>query len=143
MATRPNVVRRLRRGLLAAVVAASVAVPLAGAARPTAVPAPAPAALGPLTARGGTTELARRYTADRAAIVAAEKLAARYGDQQRAAELAELARPGRQFLSFDGRDGGRTVEVLGDLATARVVAVYVPGSDTRRSPRGSSSRSRR
>ncbi|WP_042383500.1 alpha/beta hydrolase [Streptacidiphilus melanogenes] len=130
MASRPNVVRRLRRGLLAAAVAACVAVPLAGAARPTAVPAPAPAALGPLTAGGGQAELTQRYTANRADILAAQRLATRYGDPQRATELAELARTDRQFLSFDGRDGGRTVEVFGDLATARTVAVYVPGSDT-------------
>jgi hypothetical protein len=130
MASRPQVVRRLRRGLLAALVAASVAVPLAGAARPTAVPAPAPAALGSLTAGGGEAEMTHRYTVNRADIVAAEHQAAQYGDQQRAATLAELAQPNRQFLSFDGRDGGRTVEVFGDLATARTVAVYVPGSDT-------------
>jgi len=68
-------------------VAASVAVPLAGAARPTAVPAPA--ALGPLTA-GGEAELTHRYAADRADIVAAEHQAAQYGDQQRAATLLEL-----------------------------------------------------
>jgi hypothetical protein len=130
MASRPHVVRRLRRGLLAALVAASVALPLAGAARPTAVPAPTPVALGPLTAGGGEAELTRRYESNRADIMAAEQQAGRYGDRQRASELAELARLTRHFLSFDGRDGGRSVEVFGDLATARAVAVYVPGSDT-------------
>ncbi|RAG81779.1 hypothetical protein DN069_30985 [Streptacidiphilus pinicola] len=130
MASRPNVVRRLRRGLLAAVVAASVAVPLAGAAGPTAVPAPPPAALGPLTAGGTAAELTHRYQANRTDIVAAERQAKQYDDRQRAATLAELAQPSRHFLSFDGRDGGRTVEVFGDLATARTVAVLVPGSDT-------------
>ncbi|SEM05533.1 alpha/beta hydrolase [Streptacidiphilus jiangxiensis] len=130
MATRPNVVRRLRRGLLAAAVAACVAVPLAGAAKASAVPAPVPAVLGPLTAGGGEAELTHRYAANRADIVAAEAMAAQYGDTQRAAELSELAGPDRQFLSFDGRDGGRTVEVFGNLATARTVAVLVPGSDT-------------
>ncbi|WP_179888783.1 hypothetical protein [Streptomyces sp. wa1063] len=38
----------LRRALLAALVTFAVAVPVSGAARPAAVPAPAPTALGPL-----------------------------------------------------------------------------------------------
>ncbi|CAM5660182.1 Alpha/beta hydrolase OS=Streptomyces cyaneofuscatus OX=66883 GN=G3I52_22670 PE=4 SV=1 [Streptomyces cyaneofuscatus] len=40
-----------------------------------------------------------------------------------------MAVPGRgQFLAFDGRDGGRSVEVVGELSTARRVAVLVPGA---------------
>ncbi len=41
-----------------------------------------------------------------------------------------MAAPERHFLSFDGRDGGRTAEVFGDLSRAERVAVLVPGSDT-------------
>ncbi|RCH64368.1 hypothetical protein DT019_33000 [Streptomyces sp. SDr-06] len=117
---------RLRRTLIAALVAASVAVPLSGAARPASVAAPAPAALGPLSVAG----LDGRYTANRGNILAAEKSAEDHGNHRRAAALSAMADPGRHFLSFDGRDGGRTAEVFGDLARARRIAVLVPGSDT-------------
>ncbi|QNE78377.1 hypothetical protein F0344_30605 [Streptomyces finlayi] len=128
MATRPRT-SRLRRALLAALVAASVAVPVSGAAGPAAVPAPAPAELGPL---GPATDAAldERYAAGRADILAAERTAAVHGDRRRAAVLRAMADPGRRFLSFDGRDGGRTAEVFGDLAHAEHIAVLVPGSDT-------------
>ncbi|MFD9030236.1 alpha/beta hydrolase, partial [Streptomyces sp. NPDC059567] len=127
MASRPR--SRLRRTLLAALVTASVAVPTAGAARPAAVPAPAPAELGPL-ARVTAADLDARYAANRDAVRAAERTAADYGDRKRAAALRAMAGPNRHFLSFDGRDGGRSVEVVGDLAGAEHIAVLVPGSDT-------------
>jgi hypothetical protein len=117
---------RFRRSLVALLVAASVAVPLSGAARPAAVPAPAPAVLGPLAVAG----LDARYTANRGNILAAEKMADDYGNRRRARALDAMAEPGRNFLSFDGRDGGRTAEVFGDLAHAERIAVLVPGSDT-------------
>ncbi|MEU9701746.1 alpha/beta hydrolase [Streptomyces sp. NPDC047981] len=128
MASRPRS-RRLRRTLLTALVIASVAVPTAGAARPAAVPAPPPPALGPLapvTADG----LEARYAANRDAVLAAERTAADYGDRKRAAVLRGMAARDRRLLSFDGRDGGRSVEVVGDLVRAERVAVLVPGSDT-------------
>ncbi|MFH8595203.1 alpha/beta fold hydrolase [Streptomyces rimosus] len=128
MATRPRA-RRLHRALLAALVTASVALPVSGAARPAAVPAPAPAALAPLTA-ATPAALAGRYAAGRDGILAAERAAAHHGDRTRAAALRAMAAPTRQFLSFDGRDGGRTAEVVGDLARAERIAVLVPGSDT-------------
>ncbi|KAA6222938.1 hypothetical protein CP973_14280 [Streptomyces albofaciens JCM 4342] len=128
MATRPRA-RRLHRALIAALVTASVAVPVSGAARPAAVPAPEPAALAPLTA-ATPAALAERYAAGRDGILAAERAAAHHGDRARAATLRALAAPSRQFLSFDGRDGGRTAEVVGDLARAERIAVLVPGSDT-------------
>ncbi|MEV0195682.1 alpha/beta hydrolase [Nonomuraea sp. NPDC050691] len=120
---------RLRRALLAALVAGAVAVPVSGAARPGAVPAPAPAALPPL---GSATPAAleERYAATREDILAAGRAAERAGHRRRAGNLREMADPGRRFLSFDGRDGGRTVEVFGDLSRAERVAVLVPGSDT-------------
>lgn len=120
---------RLRRTLLGMLVAASVAVPVAGAARPAAVPAPAPSALPALTA-ATPANLDMRYAARRADIRAAERMAAGHGDRRRAAALRDMAAPSRQFLSFDGRDGGRSVEVFGDLSRATRVAVLVPGSDT-------------
>jgi pimeloyl-ACP methyl ester carboxylesterase len=57
-------------------------------------------------------------------------MAAGHGDLARAATLRTLATPGHQFLAFDGRDGGRTAEVAGDLAAAKRIAVLVPGADT-------------
>ncbi|WP_406388753.1 alpha/beta hydrolase [Streptomyces sp. NBC_00887] len=126
MASRPRS-SRLRRALLSALVTASVALPVSGAARPAAVPAPAPAALGPL----GTTApgaLAARYAANRDGIRAAEHMAARNGDRQRAASLRDMARSARHFLAFDGRDGGRSAEVFGDLSRAGRIAVLVPGA---------------
>lgn len=128
MASRPHN-SRLRRALLAALVTASVAVPVSGAARPAAVPAPAPTALAPLRTVAPAA-LAARYAATRSDIRAAERTALAHGDTRRAGSLRAMARPGRHFLSFDGRDGGRTAEVFGDLSRARRIAVLVPGSDT-------------
>ncbi|MFD8279749.1 alpha/beta hydrolase [Streptomyces solisilvae] len=119
-------VSRLRRALLAALVTASVVAPLVGAAGPTEVPAPAPVALGPVSVAG----LEHRYSANREGIRAAETMAARHGDRTRARALRKMRRPSRHFLSFDGRNGGRAVEVYGDLGRATRIAVLVPGSDT-------------
>ncbi|RPK37868.1 alpha/beta hydrolase family protein [Streptomyces sp. NBC_01260] len=120
---------RLRRTLLAALVATSVAAPVSGAARPAAVPAPVPAELAPLrNAAPGTLDA--RYAATRVEIRAAERMAAGHGDRRRAAALRDMADPHRRFLLFDGRDGGRTAEVFGDLAQAERIAVLVPGADT-------------
>ncbi|MFF3097145.1 alpha/beta hydrolase [Streptomyces cyaneofuscatus] len=119
--------RRLRRTLLAALVTFSVAVPVSGAARPTAVPAPAPTVLGPLRDVSAAA-LEKRYGVSRADIRAAGLAASGHGDLKRAASLQAMAAPGRQFLSFDGREGGRSVEVVGELSGARRVAVLVPGA---------------
>ncbi|WFB06025.1 alpha/beta hydrolase family protein [Streptomyces sp. LX-29] len=121
--------KRLTRTLLAALVAASVVLPVAGAATPADVPAPAPTALGPLRDTSPVA-LAGRYKASRADIRAAQRMAAEHGDHRRAAALRAMADPGRRFLFFDGRDGGRGVEVFGDLSSAVRIAVLVPGSDT-------------
>ncbi|MEV6522197.1 alpha/beta hydrolase [Longispora sp. NPDC051575] len=117
------------RVLLAALVTAAVAVPTSAAASPNAVPAPAPTAPAPVPA--ATPEaLAARYGATRADVLAAAATAEDHGDRRRAASLRALADPARHLLSFDGRDGGRSVEVFGDLAGAERIAVLVPGSDT-------------
>ncbi|MFE7318018.1 alpha/beta hydrolase [Streptomyces sp. NPDC057555] len=128
MAPRPRR-SRLTRTLLAVLVTASVAVPISGAARPAAVPAPAPTALGPLRDTAPAT-LAHRYATTRADIRAAERGADAHGDHRRAAALRAMAAPDRHFLTFDGRDGGRSTEVYGDLAHADRIAVLVPGADT-------------
>ncbi|MFI9590281.1 alpha/beta hydrolase [Nonomuraea sp. NPDC052265] len=119
----------LRTRLLATLVTAAVAVPASAAGGSAGVPAPVPAAVAPLRA-ATPAALAGRYAAGRAAVLAAERTAAARGHRLRAAALRVMADPSRTFLSFDGRDGGRTVEVFGDLATARRIAVLVPGSDT-------------
>ncbi|MEU6122097.1 alpha/beta hydrolase [Streptomyces sp. NPDC047123] len=116
---------RPRRTLLAFGVAAAVVIPVSGAARPE-IPAPAPAALGRVTAPA----LPAAYAANRANATEAARLAEGYGAAERAAALRAMAAPGRQFLAFDARGTGRTAEVLGDLAHADRVAVLVPGSDT-------------
>ncbi|MFF2810767.1 alpha/beta hydrolase [Streptomyces sp. NPDC058000] len=128
MAPRPRR-SRLTRTLLAVLVTASVAVPVSGAARPAAVPAPAPTTLGPLRDTTPAT-LAHRYATTRADIRAAERTADAHGDHRRATALHALAAPARHFLTFDGRDGGRSTEVYGDLARADRIAVLVPGADT-------------
>lgn len=120
---------RLRRTLLAVLVTAAVAVPVAGAARPVDVPAPAPGPVVPLVS-AAPAELAARYAAGREALRAAERAADAYGARKRAASLHAMGAPGRRFLDFDGRDGGRSAEVVGDLAGADRIAVLVPGADT-------------
>ncbi|MFC8227991.1 alpha/beta hydrolase [Streptomyces sp. NPDC057287] len=125
MASRPSS-SRARRALLAALVTASVALPVSGAARPAAVPAPAPAPLAPLDT--APPVLDARYAAGRQEIRAARDMAARHGDRRRAAALTAMAAPGRTFLMFDGRDGGRVAEVHGDLSRAGRIAVLVPGA---------------
>ncbi|WMX48509.1 alpha/beta hydrolase [Streptomyces roseicoloratus] len=124
---------RLRRALLAALVTAAVALPLAGAARPGEVPAPEPGATLPLTATEPAAlaaQLDARYARQRTALRAAAHTAETHGAHDRAASLRAMAAPDRSFLTFDGRDGGRGAETVGDLARAERIAVLVPGADT-------------
>ncbi|MEU9144681.1 alpha/beta hydrolase [Streptomyces sp. NPDC048349] len=115
---------RLRRTLLAALVAAAVVVPVSAAASPN-VPAPAPASFAESAAPHD------RYTVNRAGLAEAARMAATAGRTGRAAKLDAMDAAGTaQFLAFDGRGRGRAVEVFGDLETADRVAVLVPGSDT-------------
>ncbi|MGW5478598.1 alpha/beta hydrolase [Streptomyces sp. NPDC004008] len=116
---------RLRRALLAVLIAGAVVVPLSAAARPR-IPAPPPARLGPLS----TVTLDGTYDANRADAAEASRMAAAHGDRGRAAVDRALASPARDLLAFDGRGGGRVIEVLGDLTAAKHIAVLVPGSDT-------------
>ncbi|MEU1186840.1 alpha/beta hydrolase [Streptomyces sp. NPDC005859] len=118
--------RRWVRVLLAVLVTAAVVVPLTAAAARPRIPAPAPAALGPVTA----ATLQEAYTANRANAALSSRMAAAHGDRHRAAADRALAAPSRRLLSFDGRGSGRAVEVFGDLDHADRVAVLVPGSDT-------------
>ncbi|MEU9474560.1 alpha/beta hydrolase [Streptomyces sp. NPDC048191] len=117
--------RKWRRALLATLLTAAIAVPLSGATRPR-IPAPAPAALPPVTAE----TLQTIYAANGADATRAADMAAAHGDAHRAAADRTLASPSRRLLAFDGRGAGRATEVLGDLAHADRTAVLVPGSDT-------------
>ncbi|MEU8542534.1 alpha/beta hydrolase [Streptomyces sp. NPDC048717] len=124
---------RLRRTALAGLVSAIVAVSVVGAARPADVPAPVPPLVAPLTPAGPVArarELTVRYEAERLALRDAERAARAHGARHRADALHAMAAPDRTFLSFDGRGGGRAVEVVGDLAGADRIAVLVPGADT-------------
>ncbi|WP_019070375.1 alpha/beta hydrolase [Streptomyces hokutonensis] len=114
-----------RRALLAALVIGAVVIPLSAAARPE-IPAPAPAALAPLTA----ATLDETYAANGANAAEASRMAAADGDERRAAADRAMADPDRHLLAYDGRGPGLATEVLGDLAHADRIAVLVPGSDT-------------
>ncbi|WDF40063.1 alpha/beta fold hydrolase [Streptomyces sp. T12] len=116
---------RWRRAVLASLITAAVVVPLSGAARPE-IPAPAPAALAPVTA----ATLDEAYAANRANAAEASRMAAAHGNRERAAADRAMADPSRRFLSFDGSGPGLATEVFGDLAHADRIAVLVPGSDT-------------
>ncbi|GAA4902479.1 alpha/beta hydrolase family protein [Stackebrandtia albiflava] len=121
--------RRARRAVTVLALAATVALPAAVSSGPDAVPSPPPAAPASPSAFTATA-LRDHYDATRADVLAAAETAERHGHPHRAAALRELAAPGRHLLAFDGRDGGRVVEVYGDLATANRIAVLVPGADT-------------
>ena len=69
------------------------------------------------------------YADNRDYIEAAATMAEVDGHQERAATLRRMAQPGRRFLSFDARGGGRAVEVIGDLERAEKISILVPGSD--------------
>ncbi len=72
--------------------------------------------------------LSARYAADARAIGRAASAASRSGHPQLAGALAELR--ARQVVFFDPRGQGIAGVVIGDLATARRVAILVPGADT-------------
>ncbi len=74
--------------------------------------------------------LTDRYTANQEYIARAKRAAEALGDTDRANVLKEFGTPGRQFLDFSPVSDGRAVEVLGDLAKAERIAVFVPGSDS-------------
>jgi hypothetical protein len=114
---------RLRRVAAITAAAAVVAVTLTAAVSPV-PPAEPPVSLPALTGHA----LSARYAASARAVGRASRTAARSGDPGRARALGAL---GHQHLLAFGTSGqGEAVEVLGNLATARRVAILVPGSDT-------------
>jgi hypothetical protein len=114
--------RKYATVLTAALLAPGLTASAAGRARPE---YPPPAALAPVTA----ATLQARYETNSRQIERARRIAEGAGDHERARTLARLARPGRRFLGFDPRGDGQAVEVLGDIARARTVAIVIPGSD--------------
>ena len=87
----------------------------------TADPPPAPPALT-------SSALSARYAADARAVGTAERAAARDGDSQLAGALATMR--AQHVLFFDPNGQGVAAMVIGNLATAKRVAILVPGSDT-------------
>ncbi|GLX96427.1 alpha/beta hydrolase [Herbidospora sp. NBRC 101105] len=69
-----------------------------------------------------------RFAANRQLVRQAHAEALRVGDKATAARYAELLNPDRQLLLFDPRGLGKIAEVKGDLATAKNVAILVPGT---------------
>ncbi len=114
---------RLRRVTAITAAAAVVAVTLTAAVSPV-PPAEPPVSLPALTAHA----LSARYAASARAVARASRTAARSGDPGLARALGALGQ--EHLLAFDARGQGEAVEVLGNLATARRVAILVPGSDT-------------
>jgi hypothetical protein len=102
----------------AAVFGTTAAALPAGTADQAAKPQPLPAVT--------SSALSARYAADARAVASAARSASRAGNAQLASSLAQL-RTG-QVLFFDPR--GLAAVVIGNLATARRVAIMVPGSDT-------------
>ncbi|MEU9017294.1 alpha/beta hydrolase [Actinomadura sp. NPDC048394] len=89
-------------------------------------PYAAPAAVPSMAA----STLDVRFATERRSIEEALRTARSVGDDGRARALGAFLAPGRRFLYFDPRGRGRAIEVVGDLAHARRVAVLVPGADT-------------
>ena len=85
--------------------------------------APAPK-LPPLS----KSTLQTRFELTRQALEKAAATAEKGGDGMRAHTLQEMADPTRDFLDFDPQGDGRAVEVVGDLATAKRIAIVIPGA---------------
>ncbi len=120
----PPRARRLRRALACLATISGILLTTAGTghADPYAAPPPVPEL--------AASTLDARFATERRSIEAALRTAHEVGDRERARALGRFLEPGRRFLSFDPRDRGRAVEVIGDLTRARRVAVIVPGADT-------------
>lgn len=72
--------------------------------------------------------LQTRYDLNRTEILKAAGEAEAGGDAMRAHTLRDIGIPSRQFLSFDPQGDGRAIEIVGNLATAKRIAVVVPGA---------------
>ncbi len=70
-----------------------------------------------------------RYAANRQLVRQAHAEAIRVGDKAAADRYTRLLNPDRQLLLFDPRGLGKIAEVKGDLATAKNVSIFVPGTE--------------
>jgi hypothetical protein len=75
-----------------------------------------------------TRALDARYTADGRMITRAARAAGRSGNTSLVTALGEMR--GQHFIDFNPAGSGLAVEVIGNLAQAKRVAIIVPGSDT-------------
>jgi hypothetical protein len=114
---------RLRSKIAIGAAAATAMIATTAAAFP-AVPVDQPQPLPALTTRA----LATRYTTDSRMIAQAADAASRAGNRGLVRSLDALR--GEHFIDFNPRGQGLAVEVIGNLAQARRVAILVPGSDT-------------
>jgi len=114
---------RLRRKIAIAAAAAAAMIATTAAAFPGA-PVDRPQSFPALTAQA----LAVRYATDSRMIAQAARAASRAGHQGLARSLDDMR--GEHFIDFNPAGPGLAVEVIGNLAQARRVAMLVPGSDT-------------
>jgi hypothetical protein len=114
---------RLRRTFAVGALAVGAIVATTAFAFPS-VPVDKSQPLPALTAQA----LSARYAADSRMIARAARSAERAGNQGLARSLDSLR--GEHFIDFNPAEQGLAVEVVGNLARARRVAILVPGSDT-------------
>ena len=114
---------RLRRMIAIGAAASAVVLATTAAVLPGS-PVDRPQPLPVLT----TQALNARYAADSRLVARAATTASREGNTDLAHALDGMR--GQHFIDFNPRGQGLAVEVIGNLATARRVAILVPGSDT-------------
>ena len=114
---------RLRRVIVIGAAAATAVLATTAAVLPGS-PVDRPQPLPAFTSKA----LAARYATDSRMIARAASTASRAGNTSLASALNGMRR--YQFIDFNPRGKGLAAEVIGDLATAKRVAILVPGSDT-------------
>jgi Alpha/beta hydrolase len=114
---------RIRRTIAITAAAGGIVLATTAAVLPGS-PVDRPQPLPALTAKG----LAARYATDSRMVARAARSASRAGNTDLAHALDGMR--GRHFIDFNPRGDGLAAEVIGNLATARRVAILVPGSDT-------------
>jgi hypothetical protein len=114
---------RLRRVIVIGAAAAAAVLATTAAVLPSS-PVDRPQPLPAFT----TGALAARYATDSRMITQAARTAGRQGDTALAHALDGMR--DHHFIDFNPRGQGLAAEVIGNLATAKRVAILVPGSDT-------------
>jgi Alpha/beta hydrolase len=114
---------RLRRTVAIAAAATGIVLATTAAVLPGS-PVDRPQPMPALTAKA----LDARYATDSRMIAKAARSASRSGNTALAQSLDGMRGP--HFIDFNPGGSGLAVEVIGNLATAKRVAILVPGSDT-------------